>query len=518
MTIQDIIKRALQEVKARGENLTPDLYADLFCKEAKRANVIVEDCRRVEKFLKRVPPEIAKDLKKRNVSTVDQLVQYLASELSRRNNAVDSELVEAYVMLAKRLLQAITLLHDKEAAALAEEDRRRVDATFDRSKVDALRERWNRFIMEYSDAFLDRLDPYCRVDKSDLESMVDDLVRCFKGKKKGASAATEPVEGLEAVANIIVASLTPSIASGMDDELATVCSQIRSNPELLTSEAMVQDLKYMIKKRVELDKKAVMSQIGELDSVIDHINIALTRVIDSGEGNKEALGLIQGELESINLKADTFDVIHKKLLAIATSLEQETRVLSEEMHRSKERISELQEKVRLLESALLKERKKSSTDTLTKLPNRRGLDDALSKLEAAFKRYKDNYSVVLFDLDRFKSVNDTYGHDAGDSILASFAKQLRRYSRELDIVGRWGGEEFMVILPKTDKEGAYKFANKLREIVEKSRFLYKGRRIPVTVSGGVADRASSQDMESMIKAADENLYRAKEGGRNRIVV
>ena len=515
MTIQEIIKKTLMEVKAKGENLTPDLYSELFCREAKRANVIVEDCQRVEKFLKRLPPELQKDLKKRHVSTVDQLVQYLASELSRSEPKGDSEVTEAYMMLAKRLLQTITLLHDKKAAAMAEEDRNRLNAYTDRAQIDAIRERWNRFVMEYSDAFLDRLDPYCRVDKSDLESMVNGIVKCFRSGEKGE--APRQSGGIEAVAQLMIASLTPSIASGMNDELATISSQIRSNPELLTSDAMMQDLKHMIKKRIELDKKAVVAQIGELDSVIDHINLALTRVIDSGEGNQEALGAIQGELESVNLKADSFEVIHKKLLAVATSLEKETRVLSEEMHRSKERISELQQKVRILESALHKERKKSSTDTLTKLPNRRGIDESLSRLEAAFKRYKDNYSVVLFDLDHFKTVNDTYGHDAGDMILASFAKQLRRYSRELDIVGRWGGEEFMVILPKTDSDGAYKFAQKLREVVQKSKFLYKGRRIPITVSGGVADRVSYPDKESMLKAADEKLYKAKEGGRNKIV-
>ncbi len=517
MTIQEIIKKTLMEVKSRGENLTPDLYSELFCKEAKRANVIVEDCQRVEKFLKRLPPELQKDLKKRHLTTVDQLVQYMASELSRSSDTKGaSEIIESYFMLVKRLLQTITLLHDREAAAMAEEDRKRLSEHSQKREIDAVRERWNSFVMEYSDTFLNRLDPYCRVDKSDLKSMVDDLVDCFRGSPKPQGTRSE--EGMDAVAQIVIASLTPSIASGMDDELATISAQIRSNPELLTSDAMMQDLKHMIKKRIELDKKAVISQIGELDSVIEHINLALTRVIDSGEGNKEALGAIQGELESVNLKADSFEVIHAKLLAVATSLERETRVLSEEMYRSRERINELQEKVRVLEAALLKERKKSSTDSLTKLPNRRGLDESLSKMEAAFKRYRDNYSVVLFDLDHFKSVNDTYGHDAGDMILASFAKQLRRYSRELDIVGRWGGEEFMVILPKTDRDGAYRFAQKLREVVEKSKFLYRGRRIPVTVSGGVADRASYPDVESMLKAADEKLYLAKEGGRNRVAV
>jgi len=296
MTIQDIIKKTLMEVKSRGQNLTPDLYSELFCKEAKRANVIVEDCQRVEKFLKRLPPQLQKDLKKRHLTTVDQLVQYMASELARSGDSKGtSEIIESYSLLAKRLLQAITLLHDKEAAAMAEEDRKRLSDRSERAEIDAVRDRWNRFVMDYSDTFLNRLDPYCRVDKSDLESMVDDLVSCFRGSARAEPTTHRSQEGMEAVAQIVIASLTPSIASGMDDELATISAQIRSNPELLTSDAMMQDLKHMIKKRIDLDKKAVISRIGELDSVIEHINLALTRVIDSGEGNKEALGAIQGE-------------------------------------------------------------------------------------------------------------------------------------------------------------------------------------------------------------------------------
>jgi len=218
------------------------------------------------------------------------------------------------------------------------------------------------------------------------------------------------------------------------------------------------------------------------------------------------------------LGIDSFEVIHAKLQAIAGSLEMETRILSDEMKQSREDVMELRQKVRVLEDALRRERKKSKTDMLTKLPNRRAIDDFLSGQEAGFKRYGDNYAVVLFDIDHFKLVNDTYGHDVGDVILASFGKMLRRYSRELDFVGRWGGEEFLVVLPKADGEGACKFAEKLRDIVSKSKFIYKGTRIRVTISGGVADRASSESMEAVLKCADRNLYNAKAGGRNRIVV
>ncbi|WP_353661269.1 diguanylate cyclase [Hydrogenimonas sp. SS33] len=510
MTVQEIIKEALREIKERGLQLTPGVYGEIFCRHAKRANVIIEDCQQMEKYLKRLSPDLQKVLRNRHVSTVDQLIQYLGSELARANPGKSSEIIQAYVLLVKRLLQAIEMLHDKEAAGMAERDRKMVGAHMDREEIDAVREHWTRFVMEYDDSYLDKLSVYCgEVPKEDLREMTEKLTECLRSYKGGGGDFT-------LVAQVLSAALVPSIASGMNDEIATIGAQIRSNPELLTSQAMVEDIRHMIKKRIELDKKAVTSRMTELDSIIEHINQALVRVIDCGESNYDAVKRIQVDLGEVDFKADSFEVLHTKLLAIARSLESETKSLSEEMKTSKEEIAELRQKVRVLEEALRKERKRSGTDTLTRLPNRRAIDDFLKKQEAAYKRYGDDYSVVLFDIDHFKSVNDTYGHDAGDVILASFGKMLRRYSREVDFVGRWGGEEFLVVLPKTGLEGAVRFAEKLRQVVAKSKFMYKGVRIPVTVSGGVADRKSNPSLEAMLKRADENLYRAKEGGRNRI--
>ena len=511
MTVQEIVKRSLEEIESRGLRLTPDIYSEIFCRHAKRANLVFEDCQKLEKFLKRLSPELQKRVKSRQVSTLDQLIQYLASEAMRSDTKKSDEIVQAYVLLVRRLLQTVSMLHDKRAARLAEEDRKKIVPCLEKDEIDAIRERWNRFVMEYDDSFLQRLNPYCDVDTSDLEAMVDDLAACCKSRGGGGG-------DLRPAAQLIVASLVPSIASGMNDEIAAVSAQIRSNPELLTSAAMVEDIRYMIKKRIELDKKAVVSRMTELDKIIEHINLALAHVVDCGGTNCDAICKIRGELDKAKLGIDSFEVIHAKLQAIAGSLEMETRILSDEMKQSREDVMELRQKVRVLEDALRRERKKSKTDMLTKLPNRRAIDDFLSGQEAGFKRYGDNYAVVLFDIDHFKSVNDTYGHDVGDVILASFGKMLRRYSRELDFVGRWGGEEFLVVLPKADGEGACKFAEKLRDIVSKSKFIYKGTRIRVTISGGVADRASSESMEAVLKCADRNLYNAKAGGRNRIVV
>ena len=509
MTIQDIIRNTLRHIKEKNLTLTPDVYSEYFCQEARRAKVIVEDCQKIEKFVKQLPNDIKKMIKSRDVKNIDQLVRLLTSELVRIDTKNSGDAIQAYVLLVKRLLQVIESLHNRTAAKMAKEDRDRIDAFLERVEVDAIRDHWNSFVIDYDDSFLDRLDTYCKIDKSDLEAIVDAIVECIKSKRGDTS--------FEEIAQIVIASMAPSLASGMNDELATVANQIRSNPELLTSKAMIDDLKCMVKKRVELDKKAVVKQITELDSVIEHINSTLVNVINWGDSNHKAICTIQGELEGIDLKSDSFDVVHAKLLAIANSLESETKNLSKEMRNSHDEVSEFRRRIKVLEEELRKERKISSTDTLTKLPNRRAIDDFLAKQEQIYKRYKDNYAVIIFDIDHFKSVNDTYGHDAGDIILASFGKLLRRYSRDLDFIGRWGGEEFLVVLPKADKKDTIRFADKLREIVKKSKFMYKDTRIPITVSGGVADRVNHDSMESMLKSADENLYKAKNSGRNKVV-
>jgi diguanylate cyclase (GGDEF)-like protein len=509
MTIQDIIRKTLQQIKQRNLTLTPDVFSEYFCQEAKRAKVIVEDCQKFEKFINQLPADIKKMVKKRDVQNIDQLVRLLASELTRTDTKKSGEIIQAYVLLAKRLLQVIELLHDRKAAKMAEEDRDKIASFLDRVEIDAIRDHWNNFVIDYDDSFLERLEIYCKIDKSDLEAMVDAVIECIKSKKSDVS--------LQEVAQIVIASMTPSIASGMNDEFATISNQIRSNPELLTSKAVIDDLKNIIHKRIELDKKAVVKQITELDSIIEHISSSLVNVIKLGDKNHKAIQIIQGELGSIDLKANSFKVIHTKLLAIANSLESETKKLNEEMHNSHEEVNRLRKRVKVLEEALRKERKKSTTDSLTNLPNRRAIDDFISKQESLFKRHSDNYTIVLFDIDHFKSVNDTYGHDAGDVILISFGKLIKKHIREFDFVGRWGGEEFLIVLPKTDSKNGLHFANKLREVVEKSKFMYKETRIPITVSGGVADRVSQSSIESMLKHADENLYKAKKGGRNKVV-
>jgi len=155
----------------------------------------------------------------------------------------------------------------------------------------------------------------------------------------------------------------------------------------------------------------------------------------------------------------------------------------------------------------------SVTDRLTGLFNRRKLDEMLIQEMERVGRYGQALSVAIVDIDRFKSVNDKFGHQVGDMVLASIAGILRQGLRKTDILGRWGGEEFMVICQNSTLVGATATAEHMRQMVEDFGFAPVGRK---TGSIGVAQLENGESSDATIARADAALYRAKEGGRNRV--
>lgn len=159
------------------------------------------------------------------------------------------------------------------------------------------------------------------------------------------------------------------------------------------------------------------------------------------------------------------------------------------------------------------------TDPLTGMHNRRYLDTHLERLFERARNRGRPLSIMMTDLDRFKLVNDTYGHDAGDAVIREFARRIRRHVRGADLACRYGGEEFAIIMPDTPADIAHKVAERLRSQIEATAFeIGNGREIDVTVSIGVASlRGSDEDPAQIMKRADEALYEAKNTGRNRVV-
>jgi diguanylate cyclase (GGDEF)-like protein len=180
------------------------------------------------------------------------------------------------------------------------------------------------------------------------------------------------------------------------------------------------------------------------------------------------------------------------------------------------RIKALQDE---LERANTRLRHMSQTDGLTGVDNRRHVEERLTEMFEHAARLNEPLAVVMCDVDHFKSVNDTLGHQAGDAVLKQLAEVLRTTAREIDRVGRYGGEEFVVLLPGSNLQDAAAFAERVRRAVEATEFAYPGGTVRRTLSAGVAawPHPDVRHQEALVKAADDALYAAKECGRNRIV-
>ncbi|MDX2471189.1 MAG: diguanylate cyclase [SAR324 cluster bacterium] len=176
--------------------------------------------------------------------------------------------------------------------------------------------------------------------------------------------------------------------------------------------------------------------------------------------------------------------------------------------------TELNLKVALLEAANSRLDQMASIDALTNLQNRRSIFASLSEAIANSKRYETSLCIMMLDIDHFKAVNDTYGHQRGDEVLVEIAKVISNNIREVDRAGRYGGEEFLVIFPSTGLEGAFQAAEKIRSTVESLQWAEPD--LKTAISGGLAIYTGQKELE-FVGAADENLYKAKESGRNKIV-
>jgi diguanylate cyclase (GGDEF)-like protein len=163
---------------------------------------------------------------------------------------------------------------------------------------------------------------------------------------------------------------------------------------------------------------------------------------------------------------------------------------------------------RLFESAL--------RDGLTATFNRRYFVDRLNTEMRFASRHDKALALLFVDIDHFKKINDAFGHQAGDHVLAAVARELMATIRAEDVLARYGGEEFAIICREIEKEGALALGERLRGAVERARFEYEGRTIPVTISVGAAVARKPQQVQPLIAAADAAMYEAKRAGRNRV--
>lgn len=189
------------------------------------------------------------------------------------------------------------------------------------------------------------------------------------------------------------------------------------------------------------------------------------------------------------------------------TLRENLQTRSRQVEEANQKLNEANERLNLL----------ARQDVLTGIFNRRHLLEELERNVLALQRYDTAYSLILFDIDHFKQINDTYGHQTGDLVLKAVTEQIATGLREIDAFGRWGGEEFLCILPNTSYEEALSCAERLCRQLAQSRLLESIPELAVTASFGVVTGSPLDDMDAIMSRADMALYQAKATGRNRVV-
>lgn len=226
---------------------------------------------------------------------------------------------------------------------------------------------------------------------------------------------------------------------------------------------------------------------------------------------EESLTGYSNELKSATRSTDVEGLV-KTLL-------EETTKMAVVSHDMKERLDEATRRAETLQEQLVRLQKEATTDALTGLHNRKAIDDRLVELKRNFDDKSEPFSVIMLDIDYFKKFNDTYGHAIGDHILKMVAGALQNNGHDGSFAGRFGGEEFIVLLPKTTMASAGALAEKLRRSISEKRLKLakSGKSVgQVTISAGVTEFVSGDDVESVLERADKALYEAKAGGRNNV--
>lgn len=254
--------------------------------------------------------------------------------------------------------------------------------------------------------------------------------------------------------------------------------------------------------------QAATPKIARLAAKLHSLTTSVTEEMGSFrrgmECSKQELAEIQAEAAS---DAATNALASAIVGVIGEIIERQTRLQG----KLAEAEVTLNEQASQIESYLSEAR----TDSLTDLPNRRAMDEELTRRFAQWQRRRGSLSFLLMDVDHFKQLNDQHGHPAGDAVLRKLAEVLKKSARTMDMVARYGGEEFGVVMPDTDLAAGKAAAERMRTAVSSCEFVHQDKRLPVTVSVGLAELMVGEEQAGMVDRSDMALYAAKRAGRNR---
>ena len=320
------------------------------------------------------------------------------------------------------------------------------------------------------------------------------------------------------VSKLLMKSLKPSIATNLNNEIDKVKIKLENSPNLIMKKDIQMSIQELIDQRIILDKKLLENNTSDTIKLINNINNHLGDAISINQDGHLNISELSKEIDVIEVLNDNnASNVQSKLQNVASTMSKQISENTSKLEKNRSEIDILKEQIEKLETELTTTKHENEIDHLTSALTRKAYEKHVSKIEETYLRTKRDYAIMFFDIDHFKKVNDTYGHDGGDLVLSTFSKVLLRSTREIDIIGRFGGEEFIGILHYTSENELVNYITRVRSLITGHKFKYKEHKISITFSAGLTIRSKNNSYEESLNLADELLYKAKNSGRNKII-
>jgi diguanylate cyclase len=325
------------------------------------------------------------------------------------------------------------------------------------------------------------------------------------------------------------------LPDALSEPFQRIAARLREPPSSASASQSVADIADLLartRQHVEREKKDIETFLSQLTGRLQELDHYLEDTIETseqatsqGDVFEQSLSAeVDGIRKSVN-EAENIDQLKQSIQAHLTNIQshmdvrkrlEQTRLkqADTEIRRLKQALHKVHEESGDLRTRLTEERDRALRDALTGLHNRLAYDERIIQECERWERYGRPTVLSIWDVDHFKRVNDDYGHSAGDNVLKILGNLLHKHTRKSDFIARFGGEEFMLLLPETDIQTAFEVAEKLRQRIADAKFLYRGQPVPVTMSCGLAECVVGDTQESIYRRADAALYEAKQAGRN----